>query len=91
MLRRIQTNFNSAYVTPTAISKKVQQFTTQKSAPVQDRAEQARRDHDRRCNRDRRQQRQAILMDLRSPYTRRKIGRRSEENTKSATGIDIYA
>jgi len=89
VLRRIQNTFNSAYITPLSVSKKAQQLTT---SAQQEHKEDVRRDLDRRCDLDRRQQRRAILIDLRSPYLRRKLGRRSQENIRNyAIGIDVLA
>ncbi len=91
MLRRIQKNINSAYISPMSASRKAQRLTSQNAPILKNTEQQARRDQDRRCGRDRRQSRQAVILDLRSPYARRKSGRRTQEMNRHSIGIDVYA
>ncbi len=90
MLRRIRKNFNSAYISPMSASRKAQQLTSYESAQLNNTEQQPRREHDRRCGRDRRQSRQAVMLDLRSPYARRKNGRRDKEMKYHSIGLDVY-
>ena len=90
MLRRIQNNLNSAYICPTSASRKAQQLISQDSALLKSAEQQARREQDRRCGRDRRQSRQAVMLDLRSSYARRKSGRRTREMNRHGLGLDVY-
>jgi len=90
VIRRIQNNLNSAYICPTSASRKAQQLTSQDSAQQKDAEQQTRRDLDRRCGRDRRQTRQAVMLDFRSPHARRKSGRRNREMNHHSIGLDVY-
>ena len=89
-LRRIRGNFLSEYVKPRIVERTVERLIS--SAPSQKRMSQGvRRELDRRCGRDRRQIKQEVLLDLRSPHARRKESRRNWENDTSLKGIDTYA
>jgi len=90
VLRRIQSNLNSAYICPQSASKKAQSLISHDSEPLKNTEHQARRDLDRRCGRDRRQVRQNIMLDLRNPYARRKSGRRIQEAVSHLKTLDIY-
>jgi hypothetical protein len=89
-IRRIRGSFISEYVKPRIIERTVEQLipTIQ---PGKQAKQSARRELDRRCGRDRRQQKQDVLLDLRSPHARRKQSRRDWEDDNSLTGIDTYA
>jgi len=90
MLRKIQSNLNSAYICPQSASKKAQSLISQESELLKNAEHQARRDKDRRCGRDRREARQNIILDLRNPYARRKTGRRIQEALSHLKTLDIY-
>ena len=88
-LCQINGSFVSAYVKPTMVERTVQQLIPNPNSNLA--GNSPRRELDRRCGRDRRQQNQAVLIDLRSPYTRRKNYRRDSENNRAPSGIDTYA
>ena len=89
VIRQIKGRFVSAYVKPKMVARTVKQLMPDAQSD-QLKYNAARRAIDRRCGRDRRQQDQAILINLRTSHARRKNGRRgSEDNT--VHGIDIYA
>ena len=89
VIRQIKGRFVSAYVKPKMVARTVKQLMPGTQSD-QLKYNAARREIDRRCGRDRRQQDQAILINLRTSHARRKNGRRgSEDNT--VHGIDIYA
>lgn len=90
VLRRIQNNLNSAYICPRSASRKAQRLISQESDLLKTAEQQARRDQDRRCGRDRRQSRQNVMLDLRSPHARRRSGRRNQESIRYSTGLDVY-
>ena len=90
VLRRLQNNFNPANIKPKTVSSKARQLTAQKANPIQPQNEQNRRPRDRRCGLDRRQFKRFVLLDLRSPYARRKSSRRDEETQDSGYGIDVF-
>ena len=89
-IRQINGGFISAYVKPKMVERTVQQLIPN-SQNNQFGDKPPRRELDRRCGRDRRRQNQAILLDLRSPYARRKNYRRDSENNGALSGIDTYA
>jgi len=91
VLRKIHNNINSAYISPMSATRKAQQLTSQDSALISKTEQRVRREYDRRCGRDRRQSRQAVILDLRSAYARRKSGRRTQESHYQSIGIDVYA
>jgi len=90
IIRRITSNIVSTYVKPVAVKQVVKQLVTttqvygQKQQPI-------RRQIDRRCGRDRRQQQRPILIDLRSSYARRVNCRRDSETHTQQASIDTYA
>jgi hypothetical protein len=89
-IRRIRGSFIADYVRRNIVEHSVAQLN-----PVTQIAGSSkrpvRRQQDRRCGRDRRQQQRNVLVDLRSPHARRKQSRRDLENDTSIKGIDTYA
>lgn len=90
IIRQLGERLNSHYIQPTLVQRSAARLIAQSygqapSQPV------PRRAVDRRCNRDRRQQQQQVLLDLRSPHARRNKGRRSSDPGYAITGIDVYA
>lgn len=89
ILRRIRGSFISDYVKPDMVERTVAQLIP--TAPIRKSTSQpVRRELDRRCGRDRRQQNQDVLLELRSPRARRKQSRRDFESDSSIKGIDTY-
>lgn len=85
-IRRITGKIVSTYVKPVAVKQLVStaQANGQNKKP-------ARRQIDRRCGRDRRQQQHPIIIDLRSSHARRLNSRRDYEGMNDNAGIDTYA
>jgi len=90
-IRQINGGFISAYVKPNMVERTVKQLLPNSNNYSEAKDKSPRRELDRRCGRDRRQQNHAILFDLRSPYARRKNYRRDSEGNGSLSGIDTYA
>lgn len=89
-IRQLTGSFAAAYVKPAMVERAVQQLIpTAQNTLIKDKP--PRRELDRRCGRDRRQQNRAILYNLRSSYSRRKNYRRDSENNGSLSSIDTYA
>lgn len=91
MLKQLQHTIDSTYLSVERIRLKAQQLKVERTEPDHKQRHQSRRALDRRCGRDRRQQDRAILLDLRSPYARRRAGRRNEEKSAGKTAIDVFA
>ena len=88
--RRISETLVSAYVKPRVIKQFTRQLVSVAlvggTTPPQ-----VRREIDRRCGVDRRQQQRPVLMDMRSAYARRISNRRDHETLDGQSGIDTYA
>ena len=90
LIRQIGQHFRAYQVEPkTTIRSTGQLFSGAYSTPEQ--TSHKRRELDRRCHRDRRQKQLPVLMNMRSPYSRRTNGRRSKDSGYVETGIDVYA
>ena len=92
-LRKLGSHFDPVFIKPANLSRAVTLFRVH-AAQIPDPEGQLlkRRQLDRRCGIDRRSQQQPILLDTRSPYSRRKINhRRTRDDNESAAGIDVYA
>ncbi len=89
-IRRITGKIVSTYVKPIAVKRVVKQLVSTAQANGQNKRP-VRRQIDRRCGRDRRQQQHPIIIDLRSSYARRLNSRRDYEDMNDNAGIDTYA
>ncbi|MGD8925885.1 MAG: hypothetical protein PVG20_03475 [Thioalkalispiraceae bacterium] len=88
-IRRIKGSVIADYVKRTIVEHTVEQLSPVTQV-VGYSKRSVRRELDRRCGRDRRQQQRSVLIDLRSPHARRKHSRRDLENDNSIKGIDTY-
>ena len=93
-IRQIRTNFDPSRVKPGRVARTTARLIAESYASTQQDL-QPRRQFDRRCGRDRRQQQRAVLINLRSPHARRTDRRRCSETSSSITdssiiGIDVY-
>jgi len=89
VISQIKGTFVSKYVKPKTIARTVQLLIPDTLRPPQE-EQPVRRQIDRRCGRDRRQNDRAILLNLRSAHARRKNGRRGTETGNTISGIDTY-
>ena len=74
-IRRLRGSFVSCYVKPSLVERTVEQLIPASKTRKLQVKQPVRRELERRCGRDRRQQQQAVLLDLRSPHARRKTSR----------------
>jgi hypothetical protein len=94
-LRQLSSHFDLVYLKPANLSRAITVLST--NPPAQQLPEQqqlVRRQQDRRCGIDRRSQQRPILLDTRSPHSRRKQRRRQQDaplHEESRAGIDVYA
>ncbi|MGD8782955.1 MAG: hypothetical protein PVF28_04725 [Thioalkalispiraceae bacterium] len=89
-IRRLRGSFVSCYVKPSLVERTVEQLIPASKTRKQVK-QPVRRELERRCGRDRRQQQQAVLLDLRSPHARRKTSRRTFGEQSGIEGIDTFA
>lgn len=90
-IRRIGQHFDAYQIQPRQAITRAEALLQNANSSSSQSGYHKRRELDRRCHRDRRQTQQRVLLDLRSPYSRRTTGRRSSESGQTMIGIDVYA
>ncbi len=94
ILRQIANQFDPVYLRPTTLAKAVQELVPKVNTQQTEIGNQLPRyPQDRRSGQDRRRKNQPVLIDMRSPHSRRvNRGRRDAEPYNNAiVGIDTYA
>jgi len=95
-LRQLSSHFDLVYLKPANLGRAITLLGTNPSAKqLPEQQQRARRHQDRRCGVERRCQQRPILLDTRSPHSRRKQSRRRQQDNplheESRAGIDVYA
>lgn len=92
LIKYIARQFDLTYIKPGNLARAVQDMKLV-TKPVLPREYARARQDERRCGIDRRQDRNSVLEDFRSPYPRRKSYCRRKNGSSIAdtnTGIDVY-